>query len=142
LTRLVDPDRVLKTRIGEFVTKGEFGLASGADSAGTFRRVWFREDIDLADIAFEADVYLLAATVATRLKAPETAPTPSPPPEPSPLPPAPPSEAERAARNPSFQSPRTDQRQRDDAPRAMEPSWHAVAPKDADYRERDRGGSA
>jgi hypothetical protein len=84
LTRLVDPDRVLKARIVEFVTKREFGLASGGDPAGGFRRVWFREDIDAADVAFEAGVYLLTAAIATRLKAPEITPTPGPEPEPSP----------------------------------------------------------
>ncbi len=85
MTRLVDPDRVLKTRIVEFVAKGEFGLASGADAAGGFRRIWFREDIDAADVAFEADVTLLTAAVATKLKTPEIVPTPGP--EPAPLPP-------------------------------------------------------
>ncbi len=83
LTRLVDPDRALKTRIVEFVAKGEFGLASGGDPAAGFRRVWFREDIDPADVGFEAGVYLLTAAVATRLKAPEITPTPGPEPAPS-----------------------------------------------------------
>ena len=35
LTRLLDPNRVLRARIAEFVATGEFGLASGA---GTHRR--------------------------------------------------------------------------------------------------------
>ncbi len=81
LTRLIDPDRVLKTKIGEFVQKGEFGVASGADSAGGYRRVWFKEDIDPVDIAFEADVYLLTAMVAARLKVPEAVPAPGSQPE-------------------------------------------------------------
>ncbi len=90
LTRLIDPDRVLKTRIVEFVAKGEFGLASGLDPAGAgFRRVWFREDIDSADVAFEADVYLLAAAVATKLKTPEVVPTPGSEPSPPVVPEAP-----------------------------------------------------
>jgi hypothetical protein len=87
LTRLIDPDRVLKTKIGEFVQKGEFGVASGADSAGGYRRVWIKEDIDPADIAFEADVYLLTATVAARLNVPEAVPAPGPHAEPTVAPP-------------------------------------------------------
>ncbi len=99
LTRLIDPDRVLKTRIVEFVAKGEFGLASGLDPAGAgFRRVWFREDIDSADVAFEADVYLLAAAVATKLKTPEVVPTPGSEPSPPVVPEAPQDRANRPKR--------------------------------------------
>jgi hypothetical protein len=82
LTRLLDPDRVLRTRIAEFVAASEFGLASGSDPAGGYRRVWFGEDIDPVEIAFEADVYLLTKTVAARLKSPEVTPTPTPEPTP------------------------------------------------------------
>jgi hypothetical protein len=72
LTRLLDPDRVLRARIAEFVAAGEFGLASGAGPTGGFRRVWFREDIDPVEIAFEADIYLLTRAVSEKLKSPET----------------------------------------------------------------------
>ena len=68
LTRLLDLDRVLRTRIIEFVAAGEFGLASGSDLTGGYRRVWFGEDIDPVEIAFEAGVYLLAKAVAAKLK--------------------------------------------------------------------------
>src|SRR5216683_2191518 len=78
LTRLLDPDRVLRTRIAEFVAAGEFGLGSGADPAVGFRKVWFCEDIDPVEIAFEADVYLLAKAVAAKLKSQEVSPTPAP----------------------------------------------------------------
>jgi hypothetical protein len=78
LTRLLDPDRVLRTRILEFVATGEFGFASGADPALGFRKVWFHEDIDPADITFESDVYLLTKAVAAKLKSPEATPTPGP----------------------------------------------------------------
>jgi hypothetical protein len=96
LTRLLDPDRVLRTRILEFVATGEFGFASGADPALGFRKVWFREDIDPADIAFEADVYLLTKVVAAKLKSPEITPTPGPEPTP-PQSPVPPEEPGRPA---------------------------------------------
>jgi len=76
LTRLLDPDRVLRARIAEFVAAGDFGLASGAEPAGGYRRIWFSEEINSAEIAFEADVYLLTKAVAAKLKSPEITPTP------------------------------------------------------------------
>ena len=81
LTRLIDPDPLLRTRIAEYVTKGEFGLASGAEPGGKYRRVWFREDVGPTEIAFEADVYLLTKLLAEKLKSPEVAPVPPPGPE-------------------------------------------------------------
>jgi hypothetical protein len=78
LTRLLDPDRVLRTKIVEFVRSGEFGFASGAESVGGFRRVWFGEEIDPADVTFEADVYLLTKALAQKLKSPDMAPVPTP----------------------------------------------------------------
>ncbi len=41
-------------------------------------RIWFGEDIDPVEIAFEADIYLLTKTVAARLKSPEATPIPVP----------------------------------------------------------------
>ena len=82
LTRLLDPDRVLRARIAEFVTAGDFGLASGAEPAGGYRRIWFSEEINSAEIVFEADVYLLTKAVAAKLKSPEITPTPGPDPTP------------------------------------------------------------
>jgi hypothetical protein len=76
LTRLLDPDRVLRARIAEFVAAGDFGLASGAEPACGYRRVWFREEIDPVEITFEADVYLLTKVVAARLKSAEAEPSP------------------------------------------------------------------
>jgi hypothetical protein len=84
LTRLIDPDTVLRTRIAEFVSVGEFGLASGAEPGGNYRRVWFQEDAGPAEIAFEADVYLLTKALAEKLKSPEIAPVPQGEPEPAP----------------------------------------------------------
>jgi len=81
LTRLIDPDPVLRARIAEFVSAGEFGLASGAEPGGKYRRVWFREDVGPAEIAFEADVYLLTKALAEKLKSPGSTPVPPPEPE-------------------------------------------------------------
>jgi hypothetical protein len=99
LTRLLDPDRVLRARIAEFVNKGEFGFGSGAEPAGGYRRVWFHEDIDPVEITFDADLYLLTKAVAARLKTPEV----TPPLGPEPTPPqslVPPEEPSRPAEPP------------------------------------------
>jgi hypothetical protein len=77
---------LIKGRLAEYVTKGEFGLASGAEPDGKYRRVWFREEVSGVEIAFEADVYLLTKGLAQRLKSPEVTPTSPPKPEAPPLP--------------------------------------------------------
>jgi hypothetical protein len=83
LTRLIDPDPVLRARMAEFVARGEFGLASGAEPDGKYRRVWFHEDVSPTEITFEADVYLLAKALAEKLKSPEATPVPASAPEPA-----------------------------------------------------------
>ena len=87
LTRLLDPDTVLKNKIVEFVESGEFGLGSGT-SNGKYERVWFAEPISPDEVAFESDVFLLTKENATALKelsgsGPDTGPEP---PEPAPEP--------------------------------------------------------
>ena len=72
LTRLVDPDAVLRERIAGFVAKGEFGLASGAQTQGRFDRIWYNEVLDRAEVAFEDDVFLIARAKAQELTAAET----------------------------------------------------------------------
>ena len=71
LTRLVDPDAVLRERIAGFVAKGEFGLASGAQKQG-YDRIWCNEVLDRAEVAFEDDVFLIARARAQELTAAET----------------------------------------------------------------------
>ncbi len=69
LTRLVDPDGVLKSKILEFVSNGDFGLATGARRDGTYERVWFRELVSPDEVAFESDVFLLRRSRAEALTA-------------------------------------------------------------------------
>ena len=90
LTRLMDPDTILRRQIVEFVSKGEFGLASGAKSDGTYGRLWFVEPIGQEEVAFESSVFLLTKAKAKELKVPPKQP-PLPPPEPPPpvIPPEP-----------------------------------------------------
>jgi hypothetical protein len=68
LTRLLDPDTTLRNKIVEFVGKGDFGLASGQKSAGTYERIWFEEPISLDEVTFEAGVFLLTKAKAKALK--------------------------------------------------------------------------
>jgi hypothetical protein len=97
LTRLVDPDATLRSKIVEFVMRGDFGLASGKDVDGSYERVWFQELVAPDEVAFESGVFLLKKTTAEALKAgglgepvpvsepvPEPHPTPQPTPQPTP----------------------------------------------------------
>jgi len=68
LTRLLDPDMTLRNKIVEFVNKGDFGLASGQKTDGTYERVWFEEPISLDEVTFEAGVFLLTKAKAKALK--------------------------------------------------------------------------
>ena len=70
LTRLVDPDAVLRRKIVEFVDKGDFGLGSGRAADGRFERVSFEETVSPEDVMFESDVYLVTRGLAEKLKAP------------------------------------------------------------------------
>ena len=77
LTRLIDPDTILQRQIVEFVSKGDFGLASGAREDGSFERLWYAEQINTEEVAFEADVFLLTRSKAEELKTtPEDLPRP------------------------------------------------------------------
>lgn len=91
LTRLVNPDDVLKSKIVEFVGKGQFGLASGQKPDGAFERIWFEDTISADEVTFESDVFLILqgtakSLVTTPESSPEPSSQPSPQPEPSPTP--------------------------------------------------------
>ena len=103
LTRLVDPDAILRGKIVEFVSRGDFGLASGKKTDGSYDRLWFEELIATDEVAFDAGVFLLRKDSAKAFKSgaqPEpgpglspktglehiTAPQPSPEPGPEPAP--------------------------------------------------------
>jgi len=99
LTRLLDPDTTLRGKIVEFVSKGDFGLASGqkpdlpaaqgtAQASGTYERVWFNEPLGADEVAFESGVFLLLKSKASILKTlpePVAEPEPTPGPEPTPV---------------------------------------------------------
>src|SRR5271166_2258973 len=74
LERLLEPDSYLKSKLPEFVMKGDFGYASGAQG-DEYSRVWFRELLPQEEISFDSDVYLLLAKRAVELKAGTAKPT-------------------------------------------------------------------
>ena len=59
LTRLMDPDAGLRSKLVEFVERGDFGLASGPRSDSTYDRVWYAELILPEEVAFEAGVFFI-----------------------------------------------------------------------------------
>ena len=69
LTRLLDPDTVLRGKIVEFVGRGDFGLASGEKPDGTYDRVWFQELVSPDEVGFYPGVFLLTKARAQELKA-------------------------------------------------------------------------
>ena len=96
LTRLLDPDQVLRQKITEFVERGDFGLASGELEQGNFRRVWYRESPTQDEVTFDSNTFLITRKKAEQAKAPpdekepEAEPwqsnQPAPRPEPAPAP--------------------------------------------------------
>ena len=91
LTRLLDPDAILRQKVVEFVAKGEFGLASGAKDDGSFNRLWYEEPVASEEVAFEENVFLVTKAKAKELKvasedSSQTQPEPAPSSEPAPQP--------------------------------------------------------
>jgi hypothetical protein len=87
LTRLIDPDTILRRKILEFVERGDFGLASGAKDGGKYARLWYAEPIGAEEVAFEPSVFLLTKAKAQELKAQEDRQSqPQPSPTPAPIP--------------------------------------------------------
>ncbi|MGH9367934.1 MAG: DUF499 domain-containing protein, partial [Thermoanaerobaculia bacterium] len=88
LTRLVDPDAILKNKIVEFVGRGDFGLASGLKTDRSCDRLWLQELVAPDEVAFDTGVFLLRKATAESLKSGvPVKPAPVPEPEPEPAPP-------------------------------------------------------
>ena len=92
LTRLIDPDTILRRQIVEFVSKGDFGLASGSKDDGGYGLLWYAEPIGPEEVEFEASVFLLTRAKAEALRTkpdatpPPHAPRPGAGPDPEPQP--------------------------------------------------------
>lgn len=70
LTRLLDPEDVLRRQIVSFVDRGEFGLASGTKPDSTFERAWWKEILPVEEIAFDENTFLVNRERAARLQQP------------------------------------------------------------------------
>jgi hypothetical protein len=68
LTRLIDPDTVLRSKIVSFVSNGDLGLGSGQRGDGGYERVWFEEMVAPEEVAFEPGVFLLTKAKAKALR--------------------------------------------------------------------------
>ncbi len=68
LTRLLDPDAVLKPKIAEFVMRGEFGVAWGEKAGGGFETVRFQDLLAPDDVEFNGEMFLLRKETALALK--------------------------------------------------------------------------
>ena len=86
LTRLLDPDNTLRNKIVEFVSRGEFGLASGTHPDGSYERLWFQELLAPDEVLFEPGVFLLKKAKAASLKKASTMGEPGEPGKPTPVP--------------------------------------------------------
>jgi hypothetical protein len=69
LERVLDPDAYLRSRLPDFVMRGDFGVASGQKPDGGYSRLWIGEMLPEGEIAFDSDVFLLLAKTAGALKA-------------------------------------------------------------------------
>ena len=69
LTRLPDPDAILRKKVVEFVEKGDFGLGSEELPGGGYQRLWFQERIGPDEIGFEPNLFLITKAKAHALKA-------------------------------------------------------------------------
>ena len=96
LTRLIDPDTILRRQIVEFVSKGDFGLASGITDDGGYGLLWYAEPLGSEEVEFAASVFLLTRAKAEALRtkpgaipqphAPRPGAGPDPEPQPGPKP--------------------------------------------------------
>jgi len=69
LTRLEKAEEALRHMILRAVRQGIFGLGVGS-SGEELDRVWFREEVDPAEISFDHETFLLLPARATRAKVP------------------------------------------------------------------------
>jgi hypothetical protein len=69
LTRLVDPDKVLREKIPELVGRGELGFAAGERPEGGFNRLWFNETLPPEEIEFVYDSFVVRKDRAKALRA-------------------------------------------------------------------------
>jgi len=77
LTRLLDAEPSLKQCLSAGIASGDFGLAMGPHSDGSFDRVWHDEVCSVEEIRFESQCFLLTAERAAKLKSVDSSAVPS-----------------------------------------------------------------
>jgi hypothetical protein len=70
LTRLLDPEEVLRKQIVTFVEKGDMGLASGPQPDGSYQRIWWKEPIGPEEVTFDDKTFLLNRARAASVRVP------------------------------------------------------------------------
>jgi hypothetical protein len=78
LTRLLDPEEVLRRQTVAFVEHGDFGLGSGPKNSG-YQRFWWKEAVGAEEVTFDDKTFLLTRARAEALKTIPVEPTPAPP---------------------------------------------------------------
>lgn len=73
LTRLRDPEELLKQQIVLWVGQGTTGLASGPRPDGNYDHVWWKERVGAEEVSFDDDTFLLLRDRAEALKQPALA---------------------------------------------------------------------
>ena len=73
----------MRRKILEFVERGDFGLASGPKTDGSYERSWCGESVDPDEVVFDSSVFLLTRRKSQEIKTRSTA---LPPAEPRPVP--------------------------------------------------------
>ena len=81
LTRLTEPDAVIRRQVASWVQSGAFGLASENSDGSHYGTIWFEEPVSQDEVAFEPGVFLLTREMAKQLKEEPAPPESSPPPE-------------------------------------------------------------
>jgi Protein of unknown function (DUF499) len=76
LTRLLDPEDVLRRQIAAFIDKGEFGLGSGPRPDGSYERTWWKEPIGTEEATFDDKTFLLTREKAAALREAPKQPSP------------------------------------------------------------------
>ena len=68
MQNLLQPDRVLRQKIAEFVENGDFALASGKTGQGQYARIWYQETPPSDEVTFDSSTFLVTKARAQQLK--------------------------------------------------------------------------
>ena len=78
LTRLLDPDRILRQKVAELVENGDFGLGSGEEGQGRYTRMWYKQLPPTDEVNFDSETFLITKDRAELILTPRETPEPAP----------------------------------------------------------------